>query len=366
MNFLKKLFQPQQKKENSTYYTGFWDWFVTKEKKFHKVVKERNNVELALFDKLSAQLDQLHSGFYFLAGMFDEETAELVFTADGDLKNIVFIEALVAAAPELNGWRFTALKPPSKSLGIGIEMSDYKFDKDTISFYSNDHPEHPDAIDITFVHQDYRADNEPIISNGTFIFLDNFLGELNFATLIDNMDLVAPQDAREKLIPIEKLNNFLIWRQKEFIEKYDGFRHHTEEDEYAMLEGVLENGNSLIITINNELLHWDSKASHPWILRLEFFYDGEDNNGMPHKEMYDFLNELEEELIDVLPSRDGYLNVGRQTGDNVRTLFLACKEFRKPSLACFKLQQKYGSEVTMEYTIYKDKYWISFNHFVKH
>lgn len=363
MKFLKKIFQ--SKTNSKSYYADFWDWFQKKEKPFHKVIKEHSNVELDLFNKLSVQLDQLHEGFYFLAGMFDEETAELVFTADGNLKNIVFVEALVAAAPAIKGWRFTALKPPSNSPDIGIKMSDYDFDKDTISFYYHEHPEQPDAIDITFVHQDYTEENAATISNGTFIFLDNFLGELNFATLIDNIDLIAPQDAQEKLIPIEKLNAFLIWRQKEFIEKYDGIRHNTDDDEYALLEGVLENGNTIIITINNELLQWDSKASHPWILRIEMPYDGEDNNGMPHQEMYDFLNKLEDEIIAALPSKEGYLNVGRQTGNNLRTLFLACNEFRQPSLTCFKLKQKYDSKIDMEYTIYKDKYWLSFERFVK-
>jgi hypothetical protein len=363
MQFLKKFFQS---KEENNKYVGFWNWFQTKEQVFHKVIKDQNNVELDLFNKLSTKLDQLQEGFNFLAGMVEEETAELVFTADGNIKNIVFVEALVAAAPTIKGWRFTALKPPSSSPDIGIKMSEYEFDKDKVSFYYHEHAEHPDAIDLTFVHQDYTKENATLISNGIFIFIDNFLGELNFATLIDNIDLVAPQDALEKLIPIEKLNDFLIWRQKEFIEKYDGIRHNTDDDEYAMLEGVLDNGNTIIVTINNELLNWDSKASHPWILRIEIPYDGEDNNGMPHQEMYDFLNTLEDEVIKALPSKEGYLNVGRQTGDNLRTLFLACKEFRNPSLVAFDLKQKYTSKVEMEYTIYKDKYWLSFNRFVKH
>lgn len=364
MKFFKKIFQSES--ENNNYYAAFWAWFQSKEKEFHKVVKERNNVELGLFNKLSSQLDQLHEGFYFLAGMADESTAELVFTAEGNIKNIVFVEALVAAAPFIKGWRFTALKPPSNSPNISIKMSGYEFNKETISFYYHEHEAQPDAIDITFVHQDYKPDNEKIISSGTFIFLDNFLGELNFATLIDNIDLVGPNQAAQKLIPIEKLNAFLTWRQKEFIEKYNGTRHNTDDDEYAMLEGVLENDNRIIVTINRELLRWDSKASHPWILRVEIPYNGEDNNGMPNQEMYDFLNDLEDELTQELPSREGYLNVGRQTGDHKRTLFLACKEFRNPSLVCFALQQKYHSKITIDYTIYKDKYWLSFNRFVKH
>jgi hypothetical protein len=43
--------------------------------------------------------------------MYDENTVELVLTADGNTKNIVFVEELVEQAPRIEGWKFTALKP---------------------------------------------------------------------------------------------------------------------------------------------------------------------------------------------------------------------------------------------------------------
>ena len=39
----------------------------------------------------------------------------------------------------------------------------------------------------------------------------------------------------KELIPISKLKDFLTWREKEFIEKYEGTRHNTENDSYALL-----------------------------------------------------------------------------------------------------------------------------------
>jgi hypothetical protein len=43
-------------------------------------------------------------------------------------------------------------------------------------FYSNEHAKYPDEIDITIVHKDFNEENKTIITSGTFIFLDNYLG----------------------------------------------------------------------------------------------------------------------------------------------------------------------------------------------
>ena len=41
---------------------------------------------------------------------------------------------------------------------------------------------------------------------------------------------MAKAKIKKELIPIEKLKDFLIWRQKEFIEKYEGTRRNTIDD----------------------------------------------------------------------------------------------------------------------------------------
>ena len=185
-------------------------------------------------------------------------------------------------------------------------------------------------------------------------------------TLIDNLRVIGPKDVEEKLIPLAKLNNFLIWREKEFIEKYEGIRKNTDSDNYQILEGTLENGEALIAVINADLLKWDSKASHPWILKVDLGYDGTENNGMPDTEICQFFDSLEEEILEKLKDFEGYLNIGRQTGQNNRSLFFACKEFRKPSKVLFELANKYSDTQAINYTIYKDKYWQSFNRFIKY
>lgn len=340
----------------------FWNWFQTNEKDFFKVIKNRGNIERDFFNKLSSKLNQLRDGYWFLAGMFDDNTAELVLTADGIYRNIVFVEELVQSAPKIDNWKFTALKPALNINDVYISMGDLKFSKENLSFYSNDNPGYPDEIDITVAHADYKDDLKEPITNGVYIFMDNYLGELNSVTTIDSMQIIGKEQAEKELIPIEKLKDYLIWRQKEFIEKYEGTRYNTENDSYNSLEATLNNGKPLLAIVNSALLDWDSKASHPWILKVEIKYKGNEN-GMPDKETYELMNMFEDELMLELKDSEGYLNVGRQTADSSREIYFACKDFRLPSKILTKFQSEYKNRLNVDYDIYKDKYWQSFNRF---
>ncbi len=361
MSFLKSIFKTKDEPIHT--YADFWNWFDRNAKTFHKVVKGHGKIEKDFFDKLSPKLSELKDGFWYLTGMYDNNTAELVITADGTITNIVFVEELIQAAPSIDGWKFTALKPALDIKDVSIELSGFKFNNENLFFYANDHSDYPDEIDITIAHADCNDENKSTITNGVYIFLDSYLGELDFATTIDNLTIIGKAEARKELIPIEKLKEFLKWRQKEFIEKYEGLRHDTENDNYSGLEAELSNGKPLIAIVNTELLTWDSKASHPWVLTVEIKYDGENNNGMPDAETYQLLDEIENSILDELKDFEGYLNIGRQTADSVREIYFACKEFRKPSKILYKAQCDYADKTEISYNIYKDKYWQSFSRF---
>ena len=363
MSFLKKFFGTKESPVKS--YDDFWAWFIKNEKEFFHVVKTRNNIEKKFFDKLSPKLEELKDGYFFVTGMFDDNTVELVITADGDTKNVVFIEELINAAPKIKGWKFTALKPSLDIKDVNINMAEYKFNGENLFFYSNDNPAYPDEIDISIIHDDLTDENRKQIATGVYVFLDNYLGELDFINNIDSLGVVGRHEADKQPIPISKLQDFLNWRQKEFIEKYEGVRYDTENDNYSILEAELESGNRLFAVINTELLAWDSKASHPWVTILTLKYNGRNNNGMPNDEDYKLLDKIEEEIVQELKDIDGYLNVGRQTANGEREIYFACKDFRKPSKVFFRIQQLYSDRFEIEYDIYKDKYWQSFERFIE-
>lgn len=361
MSFLKNIFN--KKEEPILTVNDFWNWFVANEKAFYNVLKKGQNIEVDFFNKLSPKLEQLKDGIYFLAGMSMDNVAELVFTPDGVIKNIAFIEELVQAAPILDNWQFVALKSEIAIENLGITMANCTFNSENISFYPIEHQNQPDEVDIVIVHHQYNEEDHSVLVNGSFVFLDNYLGELNSVTTIDNAIVIGKDQAEKELIPIEKLKSYLIWREKEFIEKYIGLRYNTENDSYSSMEAELENGNYLIATINSTLLEWDSKASHPWILKVIIEYDGKNNNGMPDDQTYELMNTIEDQIMAELKDFEGYLNIGRQTADNSREIYFACQDFRKPSKVLDEITKMYAEKLNVSFDIYKDKYWQSFERF---
>ncbi|WP_413512588.1 DUF695 domain-containing protein [Myroides odoratus] len=360
MSILKNIFA---KKENPIYTPlDFWKWFQDNEQTFFKVVKEREAIEEQFFDRLAPKLQELKEGIYFLSGMMDDQVAELIFTPDGIVKNIAFVEDLVQTAPQLPNWKFTALKPAVDINRFNIRMNNYEFSKEKINFYPIENSTYPDEIDLVLVYDDFVESDKAIIANGIYIFLDNFLGELNAITSIDNLKVIGPEQVEAEVISILKLKDYLVWREKECIEKHEETRYNTINDSYVGLEATLENGMPLIALINRSILDWDNKASHPWIVRVEIAYKA-NKKGFPDEVTYQLLNQFEDELIAILPDAEGYLNLGRETVDGNRDLFFACKDFRDPARVVEQMKKRYQDDFKIDYTIYKDKYWKSFERY---
>ena len=363
MGLLKNLFGTKEKEIKS--YADFWEWFNENQSTFHQVIrtKDARAIEGKFFTRLAPKLNELKDGFFYLVGMLDDSTVDLVFTADGNSKNIVFVEELVETAPIIAGWQFTPLKQPMDIASFGLTMNGVAHDKDTLWFYATDHLDMPDLVDITIVHRDLDVSNEQSIKSGAYIFLDNYLGELSFLSGIDDLTFVGPSDAEKDLIPIDALENYLQTREALFVEKYDGVRIFTDNDKYSVMQAELEGGRMLVATVNTDLLEWDKKASHPWMLVVKIGFDGGESNGLPDAATAEKLNEIEDAISRRLRDVDGYLNIGRQAANNERLIFYACVDFRQPSKVAYEAKRKYEGLLALDYEIYKDKYWRSVSHF---
>lgn len=361
MNFLSKIFKQNDAPILSP--QDFWNWFVENEKYFFNVVKTQSNIEKNFFNKLSPKLNELREGFLYLTGMLDDNTAELVFTADGIIKTFVFVEELVNSAPQIKGWKFTAHKQQLEQEEFEIRMSGYIFSTGNIYFYPNDILNRPDEIDITVVYDDLDEENRSATLTGVFIFLDNFIGELNVTTLIDNVTIISKEEAGKDLVSINKLSSFLIWREKEFVEKYEDVKINTENHTHSILRGESKNGYPLFAAINTELLAWEHKASHPWILKFELRYDGSKNDGLPDDESLELLSKCEDDMLLHLNDINGHLYLGRESSEGVRSIYFACNEFRECSKIAHRIESTYTRILGITYEIYKDKYWQSLAYF---
>jgi hypothetical protein len=83
---------------------------------------------------------------------------------------------------------------------------------------------------------------------------------------------------------------------------------------------------------------------------------------LPDEPTSDFLQTIEDRLTNKLKEEEGYLNLGRKSGDDTRRLYFACREFKKSSRIVDALCQEYAGEIELDYDIYKDKYWRSFDY----
>ncbi|MFN7328187.1 MAG: DUF695 domain-containing protein, partial [Bacteroidota bacterium] len=90
MNFLSSILSPNKKPIKTK--NDFWVWFEKNQKYFFKTIENHHNIERDFFDKISPKLKELNDGVFYLAGMCDDTTAELILTPDGVIKNIAFIE----------------------------------------------------------------------------------------------------------------------------------------------------------------------------------------------------------------------------------------------------------------------------------
>ncbi len=358
MRFLKNLFANNHPIRT---YSDFWNWFKKQERTFFRTVRRGVHIEKAFLDQVSPKLAELNEGIGLLTGMYDDQTAELIFTIEGLVRNVFWVEDLVQHAPAIEGWKFTALTPPVDIQNCNIDMHGRSFNGANLFFYANDLPEYTDEIDLAIVYSGYEEKDADQIIHGCHIFLDNFLGELDFATKIDNIEVMGPQDATRELIPISKLKAYLNWREKEFQEKYDTFQA-PENQTFTLFTAKDKEGNPAIAIINTALLDWGEKASHSWITIIEIMLSTE---GLPDAETNQALVDWEEQLLRHLQPLEGHLHIGRQTTSGKRNIYFASREFRAFSKAVFEYIHFHKADMEISYRIFRDKYWQGFERFQK-
>jgi hypothetical protein len=362
MSFLKRIFGGKQK-TNSISSDDLWSWFARHASEFHRIVKTDRDVDNGFLEKLMPRLQSIDKQFYCLTGMYDNDTAELIITAEGDIKSFVFVEELVNSAPPIQGWKFTALKPPADITSFSLNMNGNRFDSNNTYFYYDEDAAYPDEIAIHLLYDHYSEENKDDVTQGCLLFLENGIGELKMATQIDDVSVATTLPEGRERIPIGKLEEFLVWREKELVEKYEGTRHDTNSNQFSLMEAEDKDGMPLIAVVNRDLLEWDAKASHPWMMVIEIGFNGEGRNGMPDKGTTSGMEDLEDALLEQLTDREGYLNLGRQTYKGERAIFFACKEFRRSSKIAATVIKQFQDRLDAKYAIYKDKYWMSMERF---
>ncbi len=188
----------------------FWEWFIKHEAAYRHLDEiENTDAYEELLETLLAQLHKYSPGIYFLVGQADE--MELIITAEGNPDFFEPVKKIVAAAPEITGWRFIAFKPAASEpfftnyQGAVIETSNSWF-----RYFESSNPGERRGS-ICIYSNNYRASDRDNFLAAGYTVLDSLLGEKLNASLINYVDVQAipESSAYPDLLPLAELKRYL-------------------------------------------------------------------------------------------------------------------------------------------------------------
>jgi hypothetical protein len=335
---------------------AFWQWFAENEYQFRELEKNDSDQALSFLEELIQQMQPFNPYLKALAGPDSNGNWELIITSDGDLALFCKVEELVKAAPPVPNWVFTAHKPALGFEGISIDLYGLQFTTDTTSFYPIVQENYPDEVSIVITHTEYDGEQDDQFQAGGMIYLENGLGEVNTATKIDHYETgpLPGADQGIEIIPISKLSEYLNWREKEFVEKYESVPAERP-DTYHLLEAEDKDGKKMLLTVNMECRYWDKKPAYSWLLQVNINYTG-DENGFPYEEQLFALQTLEEEIFTLLPE-DRAILAGNKTYDNCKNIYFYVSEYKTTAALLNQYVESKETEYEIVFFIRRDKYW---------
>jgi hypothetical protein len=193
----------------------FWDWFSSNNKAYLFLNEVDEKVKEQLLDDLLMQLHQYCSQLYFEIGGHAEGDQELIITAEGNTSYFEQVEALIAAAPKIEGWNFIAFIQPAGA-DLEIDYEEVVLQTGDLWFHPLAHPENPASIGIKVCLKNYELvkDNQ-WLQAAVYKALDAVLGEKSLALDITYVEIgQLPDDPEEEaMIEFRELPAYVTWKK---------------------------------------------------------------------------------------------------------------------------------------------------------
>lgn len=173
----------------------FWNWFAANQHAYlflrDAEPEETKRLIEAFTEQLHAYCNRL---FFLIGGRGDKGIQELIITADGDTDYFPQVEALVAAAPPIEGWKIIAFKPPM-GRGFSTHYRGREYDPEKIIFIPMNNEDDPSAVGLQICFPDYDPEQRASFITGTCLAIDALLGEKSSALDIEYLDVTqTPED----------------------------------------------------------------------------------------------------------------------------------------------------------------------------
>ena len=191
----------------------FWDWFRTNEANFFFLNQITNiNERERILDDFLYHLHRYCDHLFFEIGGHPNDKQDLIISADGNSDLFTKVESLVKHAPTLEYWNIIALKPPKGNFIIDYEG--IKLDPNCIYFMPLS-SKTSKKIGLRVYIQNYENAKKMDFLTGTYLLLDNLLGERSSALNIGHLEIqdlsIFPK--KEDLIEFNKLPKYIKWKE---------------------------------------------------------------------------------------------------------------------------------------------------------
>jgi len=193
----------------------FWNWFELNSSKYYYINQIDDLVEKEkLLDDFLKHLHDYCDKLFFKIGGTPNEPQELIISAEGNKHCFHIVEALVTKAPEIDGWKIIAFKPP---MGVDFvtEYDGIKLDPHEIWFLPLDNENDPNELGLRLCFQNYNPKKEKIFLEGCYQVLDTILGEKSVMFDLQHVEVAKlPRRPEENgLIELSELPKYIAWRK---------------------------------------------------------------------------------------------------------------------------------------------------------
>jgi hypothetical protein len=190
---------------------AFWNWFQEHLTDFDAM---RDSDE-PFWDVALSELQRVDKRLRFELSKPDGGARDYVVTAEGHIESFSAADALVAHAPLIPGWQFTALKPPM-GFDFVTTYEGIRFDPATMWFRPLVSGSRPQDLGISIGVPDLTAAIQRQADNAILVILDTALGERAAALDIQHVEVsILPESPEAKgYIELHELPHYIDFQKR--------------------------------------------------------------------------------------------------------------------------------------------------------
>lgn len=176
----------------------FWTWFSTNADRLRHDFADAEAADeiLPVIERIREQLHRYDERLFPLIGLDEDDTPELIITAEGDAHAFLSVFELMKAAPKLQDWRIVPLKPRIGACetfrSIEVDGEELTLDDTRFVMASNG-----TEVELAILVDDYAEEAEERLRYMALTLVECLIGERDLATRVNALDVIRLSDFKK-------------------------------------------------------------------------------------------------------------------------------------------------------------------------